>query len=135
VPIRLLPWSLWPLLALLNQPDFGASLLPLATGAPFRLISRKDGAGDYAADASIEDVDLPYSHGATSTAATMTAEPRVAYCHECKRPLVEADFYGERLKGCPTCNIWWTLSASKKRLSEEDIRALHLMMQQPDRGN
>jgi len=65
----------------------------------------------------------------------MTDKPRVAYCHECKRPLIEVDFYGERLKGCPTCNIWWTVSASKNRLSEEDIRALHLMMQQPDRGN
>jgi hypothetical protein len=25
VPIRLLPWSVWPLPAVLNRPDFGAS--------------------------------------------------------------------------------------------------------------
>jgi hypothetical protein len=41
---------------------------------------------------------------------------------------VAVDFYGERLKGCPTCNIWWTRSDTKKRLSEADLRALYDMM-------
>jgi len=49
-------------------------------------------------------------------------------CHECKRPLIALDFYGERLKGCPNCNIWWTPTDIKKRLSEADLRALHDMM-------
>ena len=44
-------------------------------------------------------------------------------CHECKRPLTAIDFHGEHLKGCPTCNIWWTPSDTKKRLSEADLRA------------
>jgi hypothetical protein len=43
-------------------------------------------------------------------------------CHECKRPLMAIDFYGERLKGCPTCNIWWTPSDTKKRLAEAGLQ-------------
>jgi hypothetical protein len=56
-------------------------------------------------------------------------------CHECKRPLVAIDFYGERLKGCPTCNIWWTRSDTKKRLSEADLRALYDMMHHSHRDD
>ena len=26
-----------------------------------------------------------------------------------------------------TCNIWWTLDDTKKRLSEADLHALHLL--------
>jgi hypothetical protein len=37
------------------------------------------------------------------------------------------DNYGERLTGCITCNIWWTPDDIKKRLSEEDLHALHLL--------
>ncbi len=48
-------------------------------------------------------------------------------CHECKRPLIEIDNHGERLKGCMTCNIWWTLDDTKKRLPETDLHALHLL--------
>jgi hypothetical protein len=58
----------------------------------------------------------------------MTDECRVACCHECKRPLTAIDNYGERLTGCMTCNIWWAHSGIKKRLPEEDLRALHQMM-------
>ena len=28
-----------------------------------------------------------------------------AYCFECKRPLIEIDNRGQRLRGCMTCNI------------------------------
>jgi hypothetical protein len=47
------------------------------------------------------------------------------YCRECKWPLVEIDNRGQRLKGCLTCNIWWSPMGAKVRLSEEDLRALH----------
>ncbi len=50
------------------------------------------------------------------------------YCHECKRPLMAIDHYGEHLKGCLTCNIWWAPDGTKKRLSEENLCALHDMM-------
>jgi hypothetical protein len=55
----------------------------------------------------------------------MTDEPRT--CRECKRPVIELDNYGERLTGCITCNIWWTADDIKKRLSEADLQALHLL--------
>jgi hypothetical protein len=48
-------------------------------------------------------------------------------CHECKRTLIEIDNYSERLTGCMTCNIWWTADDIKKRLSEADLHALHLL--------
>jgi hypothetical protein len=56
-------------------------------------------------------------------------------CHECKRPLMAIDFYGERLKGCPTCNIWWTPSDTKKRLAEAGLCALHDMMHHSHRDD
>jgi len=31
----------------------------------------------------------------------MIDKPRAACCHECKQPLIDVDFYGEHLKGCP----------------------------------
>jgi hypothetical protein len=65
----------------------------------------------------------------------MTDESLVACCQECKRPLTAIDCYGERLKGCVTCNIWWTPSDAKKRLSEEDLRALHLMTRHSERDD
>jgi hypothetical protein len=55
----------------------------------------------------------------------MTDEIRT--CHECKRPLIDIDNYGERLTGCMTCNIWWTGDNAKRRLSEADLHALHLL--------
>jgi hypothetical protein len=45
------------------------------------------------------------------------------------------DHYGERLKGCPTCNIWWTPDDTKKRLSEQDLHALHGMMHRSHRDD
>ncbi len=45
-------------------------------------------------------------------------------CDRCTRPLVEIDHYGERLKGCPTCNRWQTLTGEWCRLAANDIVAL-----------
>jgi hypothetical protein len=46
-------------------------------------------------------------------------------CRECKGPLTEIDNRGQLLRGCMTCNIWWSVSGDKVRLSEEDLHALH----------
>jgi hypothetical protein len=56
-------------------------------------------------------------------------------CHECKRPLIAVDFYGELLAGCPICNIWWTPNDTKKRLSEADLQALYDMMHHAHRDD
>jgi hypothetical protein len=48
-----------------------------------------------------------------------------SYCFECKRPLVEIDNRGYRLRGCLTCNIWWSLTGGGPvKLSVEDLQAL-----------
>jgi hypothetical protein len=49
----------------------------------------------------------------------------VGYCFECKRPLVEIDNRGQRIHGCMTCNIWWSLTGGGAvKLSVEDLAAL-----------
>jgi hypothetical protein len=51
-----------------------------------------------------------------------------ARCNQCKQPLTEIDNRGERLTGCVTCNLGSTEGGKRwKRLSEEDLRALHLL--------
>jgi len=65
----------------------------------------------------------------------MTDDGRISTCHECKQPLTAIDCYGERLTGCMTCNIWWSPDGAKKRLHEEDLRALHQMMRHSDRSD
>jgi hypothetical protein len=46
-------------------------------------------------------------------------------CFECKRPLVEIDNRGQRLRGCMMCNIWWSLTGGGAvKLSVEDLEAL-----------
>jgi hypothetical protein len=57
------------------------------------------------------------------------------YCHECKRSPMAIDFYGEHLKGCLGCNIWWTPGDTKKRLSEQDLNALHDMIHHSHRND
>ena len=53
---------------------------------------------------------------------------KAAHCNHCKRPLIEIDNRGEQLTGCLTCNLWSTGDDKRwKRLSEEDLRALHLL--------
>jgi hypothetical protein len=61
----------------------------------------------------------------------MPDETTISYCHECKRPLTEIENRGQLLKGCMTCNIWWSSSGDKVRLSEEDLRSLHLLRRKP----
>ena len=53
----------------------------------------------------------------------MSDEKTVSYL-ECRHPLTEIDNYGQRLKGCMTCNIWWSLEGTKVPLPEEDNFAL-----------
>jgi hypothetical protein len=55
----------------------------------------------------------------------MSDEKIISYCHECKRPLTEIDNRGQLRSGCMTCNIWWSPSGDKVRLSEEDLHSLH----------
>ena len=57
----------------------------------------------------------------------MSDESAASYCHECKRPLTEIDNRGELLRGCMTCNIWWSDTGAKVRLPEEDLRSLYQM--------
>jgi hypothetical protein len=54
------------------------------------------------------------------------ADDKPPRCNHCKMPLIEIDNRGERLIGCLTCNLWSGSDAEKwKRLSEEDLAALH----------
>jgi hypothetical protein len=56
----------------------------------------------------------------------MTDDDGIARCNQCKQALIEIDNRGERLTGCLTCNLWATADDQRwKRLSEEDLRALH----------
>jgi hypothetical protein len=50
-----------------------------------------------------------------------------SYCFECKRPLAEIDNRGQHLRGCMTCNIWWSADDKKVRLSEVDLAVLHAL--------
>jgi hypothetical protein len=63
--------------------------------------------------------------------SSMYEENTIDYCRECKGTLIEIDNRGELLRGCMTCNIWWSRSGEKVRLSEEDLRSLHLMRRRP----
>ena len=54
----------------------------------------------------------------------MSDEGAKSLCFECKRPLVEIDNRGQRLRGCMTCNIWWSLiGGGAVKLSVEDLAA------------
>lgn len=56
----------------------------------------------------------------------MTDHDSTARCNQCKEVLIEIDNRGERLTGCLTCNLWSAADGKRwKRLSEEDLRALH----------
>jgi hypothetical protein len=56
----------------------------------------------------------------------VTEDENTACCNQCKQPLIEIDNHGERLTGCMTCNLWSRAGGKRwKRLSEEDLRALH----------
>ena len=54
----------------------------------------------------------------------MPEESAKSLCFECKRPLVEIDNRGQRLHGCMTCNIWWSLTGGAAvKLAVEDLAA------------
>jgi hypothetical protein len=64
---------------------------------------------------------------------SMKNSDKIACCNQCKQPLTKIDNYGERLTGCLTCNLWATGDGTRwKRLSEEDLRALHLLARHGD---
>ena len=55
----------------------------------------------------------------------MPEESARSFCFECKRALVEIDNRGRHLRGCMTCNIWWSLAGGGAvKLSVEDLQAL-----------
>lgn len=57
----------------------------------------------------------------------MSGETKKA-CHNCGQPLIEIEKRGQQLVGCLTCNLWAASDSARwKRLSEEDLRALHLL--------
>jgi len=59
----------------------------------------------------------------------MVDADKIACCNQCKQPLIAIDNRGKRLKGCLTCNLWSTADGKPwKRLSEEDLRALHALV-------
>jgi uncharacterized protein YbaR (Trm112 family) len=47
-------------------------------------------------------------------------------CPHCHRPLVEIDYYGERLIGCIECNHWGRLEDTTlpMQLLEDDLEAI-----------
>jgi hypothetical protein len=46
-------------------------------------------------------------------------------CSACRGPLIEIDYYGERLTGCVKCNLWRKDDEQNLRsLAEEDLEAL-----------
>jgi len=65
----------------------------------------------------------------------MGQESTVDYCFECKRSLTEIENRGQRLRGCITCNIWWSPSGDKVRLSEEDLHSLYRMRGKGESGS
>ena len=47
-------------------------------------------------------------------------------CYNCGQELIEIDNRGERVTRCLTCNLWSAADDKGwRRLSEEDLRALH----------
>jgi hypothetical protein len=48
-------------------------------------------------------------------------------CKQCDQSLGEIDHYGERLTGCPTCNLWQASTGEWCRLAPDDIVALRAL--------
>jgi hypothetical protein len=51
-------------------------------------------------------------------------------CEQCGQPLVEIDHYGERITGCPVCNVWQDANGIRCRLAPDDIVALRAVQAQ-----
>jgi hypothetical protein len=59
----------------------------------------------------------------------MKDDDKVARCEECNQALIDIDNRGERLTGWITCNLWTSADGKQwTRLSEEDLRSLHLLI-------
>ena len=77
------------------------------------------------------DESLPPTRKTASRALLSFIIPRtriggMSCCHNCGQELMEIDNRGERLIGCLTCNLWSAADHNHwRRLSEEDLRALH----------
>jgi hypothetical protein len=52
-------------------------------------------------------------------------------CKQCDQPFVEIAHFGERLKGCPSCNRWQAATGEWCRLAADDIIALRALKEQP----
>ena len=53
-------------------------------------------------------------------------------CNQCHQLLTEIENHGQRLRGCLTCNLWASVDVGRWiRLSEEDVRSLHLLRHGP----
>jgi len=53
--------------------------------------------------------------------------PMNNHCERCGGQLIEIDHYGERLKGCPSCNRWQAATAEWCRLAPDDILVLRAL--------
>ena len=51
-------------------------------------------------------------------------------CADCRSPLREVDFYGRRLVGCISCNLWGLVSSGRlfMELPAEDLEALRAQL-------
>jgi hypothetical protein len=47
--------------------------------------------------------------------------------------MIEIDNCGERLKGCPDCNVWVRRDGSRRKIPEDDIAALKAVTEKPSR--
>ena len=48
--------------------------------------------------------------------------------------LCQVSFHcGERLKGCPDCNVWVRRDGSRRKIPEDDIAALKAVTEKPSR--
>jgi hypothetical protein len=90
-----------------------------------RLLAEEKAKAEPFSGGEAETADL----GSSRSAPKMSDDVKIACCNHCKRPLSEIDSGGEHLTGCSTCNLWATADSKRwKRLCEEDLRALHLLI-------
>jgi len=55
-------------------------------------------------------------------------------CAKCRLRMIEIDYYGEPLKGCPDCNVWVKNDGTRRKIPEDDVAALRAVMQKPSSG-
>ena len=59
----------------------------------------------------------------------MKTKPTRCSCDKCRQPMIDIDYFGEQLRGCPDCNKWGKPRDSNlvMKLSDEDLEALRLL--------